>query len=347
MSPDFPLRQAERLAPPYASAEAIAARDNNNLYLTSRFFRSPERYKAFCAFYALMRIVDDRIDDIPDRIHLSERSRSREHAVVSAWEASVLSCYEGRRPSRDVVERCGHPDAALLLEAFAESLVAFPAPCRLWVDFFRSMHWDLDHDRFATWQDFLAYAEGASVSPTTIYLFLLASPPRHPSGARPLPAGFDLSTCGRQLGIFAYVGHVVRDIAEDLRMGRRGLLYLTNEDMAAHGVTEDTLRSDLKRERASVATRHLVAELLGRARSFLGRGRASLAPLWGNVDGDCAFIVDLIVTMYERVIDKIERCGFDPLTGQHRLTPTEKGAVVQEVARRVRVEPTTLRGSAQ
>jgi phytoene synthase len=347
MSPDFPSRRAKRLAEPYASAEAIAARDNNNLYLTSRFFRDPERYKAFCAFYALMRVVDDRIDDIPDRIHLSERSRDREHAVVSAWETSVLSCYAGRSPSREVVERCGHPDAAPLLEAFAESLAEFPGPSRLWVDFFRSMHWDLDHDRFATWQDFLAYAEGASVSPTTIYLFLLAARPRHSSGARPLPAEFDLRTCGRQLGIFAYVGHVVRDIAEDLRIGRRGLLYLTHEDMTAHGVTEDTLRNDVQRRRASLATRHLVADLLGRARTFLSEGRRSLAPLWGNVDRDCAFILDLIVTMYEGVIDKIERCGFDPLTGQHRLTPTEKEAVVKEVARRVRFEPTNLRGSAQ
>lgn len=345
MRPDLLSGRREQLAEPHATAEAIAARDHNNLYLTSRFFRDRRRYEAFCAFYALMRIVDDRIDAIPDRVRLSAPSRKREHAVVSAWETSVLSCYGGRGPPRQIVERCEHRDAAVLLEAFAESVAAFPAPSDLWVNFFRSMHWDIDHDRFTTWRGFLTYAEGASVSPTTIYLVLLVSRSRHSPNPLSLPEGFDLRTCGRQLGIFAYIGHVVRDIADDLRVGSRGLLYLTQEDMEAHGVTEDTLRADLRRRRASRATRRLMGELVGRARSYLSAGRTSMAPLAGHIDGDCAFILELIVTMYERVIDNIEACGSDALAGEHRLTSVDKEAVVQEVARRVGFEPTVLQGA--
>jgi phytoene/squalene synthetase len=326
------------LAEPYATAKAIASRDQNNLYLTSCFFRDLERYRAFCAYYALMRVVDDRVDDLPHRSGLSDQDRTLEHEVLSAWETGVVECFNGRPPARSTVEKCDYPEAATLFEAFTQSLRTFPAPLELWVDFFRSMHWDLDHDRFETWRDFLTYAKGASVAPTTIYLVLLASDPLPSPGSFSLPSGFDLRTCGRQLGRFAYLGHIVRDLAEDLRTGEQGLLYISREDMAAHGVTESVLRGDSDRAHASVATRNLVADLLGRARDNLRKGRASMAPLDGHIGDDRTFILELIVTMYERVIDKIADCGFDPLAGRHRLTRTDKLAIVKEVAERVRFD---------
>ena len=76
------------------AAEAIAARDQNSLYMTSRFFADPRRYESFCAYYALMRVVDDRIDELPNRRLLSERDRTAEHDVVAAWEEAIGLCYQ-------------------------------------------------------------------------------------------------------------------------------------------------------------------------------------------------------------------------------------------------------------
>ena len=328
----------EPVADPYAVAEAIASRDHNNLYLTSRFFRDADRYKAFCAFYSVMRVVDDRIDDLPDRSLLTENERSREHDIVDAWAEGVRGCYESGVSSNAMPTRCGHPAAAALLECVADSLTVFPVPLDLWESFFESMRWDLDHDRFETWEDFLAYTEGASVSPTTIYLILLTSRRDPSTGTYALPPGFDWTECGRQLGTFAYLGHLVRDLAIDLRTGRRGLVYLSSEDMEAHGVTEAGLFADLANGRASAPTRSLVADLLGRARACLRLGRSSIAPLQGRVEQDCAFVLELIVTMYERVIEGVERCGHDPLADRHRLTHADKRAIVEEVAARTGFE---------
>lgn len=339
-----PIGTRRALEGPHAAAENIASRDRSNLYLTSCFLADRERYKAFCAYYALMRIVDDRIDDLPDRAGLSDRDRAREHEVVSAWDAALRHCHQGRHLPESLSRMCDHADAADLLEAFAVSRRVFPTPLSLWADFFRSMHRDLDHERFDTWQDFVAYTKGASIAPTTIYLVLLTSRPYSTTEEPSLPADFDLVKCGHHLGTFAYLGHIVRDMAEDLCTGKRGLLYLTREDMTVHGVTEHELMDELERGRAGIATRGLVADLMGRARYHLHEGRKSMVPLSGSIEEDCAFALELIVTMYERVIDKIEECGFDPLMNRHRLTTADKQAMVQEVAGRTGFELTAFEG---
>lgn len=316
-----------------ATAEAIASRDHNNLYLTSSFFADRTKYRAFCAYYALMRVVDDRVDEIPFRGPLARSQMLAEKDILAAWREGVRACYANGRVDASVAEACALPDAPLLFEAFADSLRDFRPPQALWDDFFSAMQWDLGRARFTSWREFLTYAEGASVAPTTIYLFLITA--RGSGGSTVLPEGFDLIECGRQLGLFAYLGHVLRDVAEDLRIGDGGLVYFSREDMEACGVTDEGLFSDLERGRASETTRSLVAELSLRARRFLAAGRASMTPLSGQLEKDCAFILELIVTMYERVIDKIEASGHDPMGRAHRLTPHEKQTILSEVAGRI------------
>jgi phytoene/squalene synthetase len=167
-----------------------------------------------------------------------------------------------------------------------------------------------------------------------MYIWLLAA--LHEGDGKPaaLPEGFDVITCGRQLGLFAYLSHIVRDLAEDLRTGEDGLLYLVDEDMRAHGISMEVLLAEAVRGRAGRETRSLVAELLTRARFHLQQGRTLAARVLDRLDEDCRFILDLIITIYERAIDKIEACSCDPMTGRHRLTGSEKESIVREVARR-------------
>lgn len=323
----------------HAIAEAIASRDLNNLYRASSYFEDRDKYRAFCTYYALMRVVDDRIDGLHTRLGLSDQERRAEHKVVSAWDAGVRISYQDRIVPKPIVQQCGFANAQSLLDSFAASMKLFRPPRALWNNFFRSMHWDLDHERFDTWPEFLSYAEGASVAPTTIYLFLVASQ-RGGVVVSSLPAGFDVMECGRQLGIFAYLAHILRDFVEDLQRGDNGLIYVCSEDMRACGVSEQLLFKDVEQGESSDATRRLVAELLARARTFLSSGRVLMTRLSGRLGRDCEFILDLIVTMYDRVLEKIEASSFEVMGTDHRLTPEEKEAIVREVADRVGFEPT-------
>ena len=318
---------------PSAAAESIAAKDLNNLYLTSRYFADPAKYTAFCSLYALMRVVDDRVDELSPRGELTAEERVREHRIADAWEEAFLTHIDGTAAVPADPESFGREDAGEIVAAAADATHLFPVPCTLWRNFFAAMHRDLDQRPFSSWRDFLDYTEGASVAPTTIYLYLIASRREPTESCYALPAGFDLIGCGRKLGTFAYVAHILRDLAKDVAAGERGLLYLSLEDLQRYGLSPAELREDSRAKRARPALRRLVADLAQRSRLLRDQGRVQLATLDGRLTPDCAFILELIVRFYDAVLDKLESVDFDPMAGRHRLTIVEKARIARQVAR--------------
>ncbi len=207
----------------------------------------------------------------------------------------------------------------------------FPVPMALWNNFFDAMKRDVERARFATYPEFLQYAEGASVAPTTIYLFLLSAQRQDNGRYRP-PPDFSLVRCGRALGRFAYLGHILRDLPDDLAAGEGGVLFLAADDMQQFQLTEKMLFDDLAAGRAGVALRDLAAELVQRARDAVTEGRRYVGALDGRIGPDCGFILQLIIAIYQAVLDKIETTGYDVVTRGNRLTDDEKGHIVLQVA---------------
>lgn len=319
-----------------AVAEAIAARDANNLYRTSCFFQDPARYRSFCAQYAIMRVVDDRIDALPARVSLTPPEVAAEHDVVEAWRSAVEAVYEGQNLCDEVLCRTSYAQARELLTALRSALHLFPVPRMLWYNFFDAMARDVEQPRFRTYTEFLAYAEGATAAPTTIYLYLLASYRRAPGDrAYLLPTGFDLLSCGRALGLFAYLTHILRDLPDDVGGNRgahgEGLLYFAEDDLARHQLTPAMLCEDSVRGCSRAALRQLVSTLMVRSRAALAEGQRYLTVLHGQLSPDCAFILRLIIALYVKTLQKIEACGCDPMLRRHTLTEAEKEAIVRQV----------------
>jgi phytoene synthase len=318
-------------------AESVAAKDLTNLYRTSCYFRDKERYRAFCAMYAVMRVVDDRVDNLLAQPHLTSSDRTQAVAVVKAWHRAVRVCLTGRQPESGDLATCDHPHVDELLGAFSHAVERFPVPAKLWDDFFAAMLDDLKRDRFATYGKFLEYAEGAAVAPTTIYLHLITAELRENEHVYEVAREFDIMRCGRSLGRFAYLAHVLRDLREDLMTGEQGLLYLAEDDMAAHGVTVESLRRDAADETACPRLRALVRELVERASKLAREGCTCLSTLDGRLSADRGFVLELIVGIYEGVLGKIVSCSHDVMAERHRLTTAEKGRIALEIASAQRV----------
>jgi hypothetical protein len=60
-----------------------------------------------------------------------------------------------------------------------------------------------------------------------------------------------------------------------------------------------------------------------RARKYGNRGRAIMNELVEYVDSDCRFILNLLVSLYEKTMDKIESVSYNVFNGKHELKSSE------------------------
>jgi phytoene/squalene synthetase len=243
----------------------------------------------------------------------------------------VISCHRGIKPTDSQIEACDFTEAGEVCESLFTAFSNFPVPIKLWTNFFEAMRSDIVAGEFEHWSDFLAYSEGATVAPTTIYLYLITALHNEEKNAYELPVGFDIFKCGRYLGLFAYLGHIIRDLSEDINNAVTRLC-ITREDMNVHDVSPDILKREAMRGQAGLATSGLVIDILQRARRYLLRGRAYVAQVSDFLESDGRFILELIISIYEQVITKIESTGYDPMTKQHYLSTGEKTKIVHSVA---------------
>ena len=130
---------------------------------------------------------------------------------------------------------------------------------------------------------------------------------------------------------FAYLGHIIRDLAEDIK-STMTRVCITHEDMHIHDVSPEILRSEALNGQASLATSSLIKDILQRARRYLERGRAYITQIQDFLEIDSRFILELIITIYEQVIAKIESMDYDPMSKKHYLSRGEKTKLVKSVA---------------
>jgi phytoene/squalene synthetase len=340
------VRKPNMLEGAYRAAERIASRGLNNLYRTSCYFDDPARYAAFCAFYAVMRLVDDRVDDfLAGEEALAYKGSV--HDAVSAWHEAVSTACAELPLSKGAATAMAHPDARDLHRAFSDAHRRFPTPTSLWDDFFAAMHEDLERVRFDAYEEFVSYAKGAAVAPATIYLFLISAERNADRDSHEPPSDFRLSEAGHKLGLFAYIAHILRDLAADLTAGAPPYPLIAGDDMAAHGLDEGVLYSDLAAGSSSAALRSLVRDLTGRARTLALEGREHIGGLFPRLSSDRAFVLELIVRIYEQTIERIVRCECDIMSGHHVLTDADKIATATAVAAEMGYTPAGVTATAR
>ena len=232
-----------------------------------------EKRRAIAAVYAFAR----EVDDVADGDLPVEEKRARLEALRAALDAPPVSAMQ--LALNDARRRFGIPRFALseLVDGGLQ---------------------DLEQTRYANFDELRDYCEkvagAVGVACVAIY-------------------GSDDVERARTLGIALQLINIMRDVAEDLALGR---VYLPQDELERFGVTAV--------DRVTPEWRLFMAFQAQRARVHLEEGLRLL----DSLDRRSALCVSTFAGLYAGQLDRMEANGFDVFGRSSRLSTREKLAVV-------------------
>jgi phytoene synthase len=267
-----------RLEGAYAMCRDIARREAKNFYYAFVALPKPRR-NAICAIYAFMRKADDLADD--ETLPIEERRRR-----LDAWLANWRGVCHGGDSS----------DPVFL--AVRDATERYNIPLNLLDELVAGVTMDLDQagsdapDTYATFDDLYRYCYlvASVVGLVCIRIFGYSDP-----GAEKL---------AEQTGIAFQLTNILRDVAEDADRNR---VYLPLEDLAAHGVSVDSLVHRKSGIPPTAEERALLAALGQRAEEFYTSAQ-QLLPL---IDAESRPALWVLVSIYHGLLQRIEKADYD------------------------------------
>jgi phytoene synthase len=244
------------------------------------------------ALYAFCRYADDIVDVAEDAVD----------APTPAERTEALADF-GKRFFDDW--RNGDSEDPIL-KAVVHTVRAFGHDPEVFERFLRSMTMDLTVSRYETWDDLLVYMDGSAAVIGEMMLPLLE--PTTPAALEP----------ARSLGLAFQLTNFLRDVGEDMGLGR---VYLPEEELRRFG-------ADPWRHEVDDAWVELMRFEIARCRALYAdadRGVAMLPPA-------SARCVRSARVLYSRILDRIERQGYDVFTARARVPTWQKLATVGRLA---------------
>ncbi len=265
----------------HRTCAAVTRKSAANFYYGIRLLPTDKR-RALCAVYAFARRIDD-VGDGP--LSLEEKLRGmdrlRDQVALVAPEA-------------------GDP----ILSALGHGRARFPLSLTSFEDLIDGVEMDVLGSSYERFEELLVYCRrvAGSIGRLSVAVFGSSDPDR-------------AARLGDDLGVAMQLTNILRDIREDVAIGR---VYLPTEDMARFGFrSPETLPS------ASPAAAALIRFQARRARSWFARG-LNLLPL---IDARSASCVMAMTGIYRRILDRIDRRPMAVLERRIGLPAWEKGWV--------------------
>jgi len=214
-------------------------------------------------------------------------------AAIERWRADLDQALAGRFS--------GHP----VWPAFHDAVRRFAIPHQYFREMIDGVASDVEPRRIETFDQLhrYCYQVASVVGLTTVHIFGFDSP-----AALPL---------AEKCGVAFQLTNILRDIREDAGLGR---IYLPAEDLRRFGVTEEDLRAG----RRSPAFVELMRFEGARARACYEESR----PLLELVSPHSRPSLWALIEIYSRLLERIERSGYDVFARRIRLPARQKAGIV-------------------
>jgi phytoene synthase len=241
----------------------------------------PQKRRAIWAIYVWCR----RTDELMDSPEAQARPVHELAERLDQWEQRTRDLFDGVvRDGLDLVMR--------------DTLERYPQPLQAYLDMIEGQRMDLQHHRYATFDDLELYCyrvAGTVGLMTQEVMGLDAAYTTAPWSDRP-----DTSQAAVALGIANQLTNILRDVGEDRARGR---IYLPLEDLERFQYSEQDLLAGTLNDN----WRALMRFQLERAREWFARSEAGvrwLAP-------DARWPVWASLRLYRGILDVIEQHNYD------------------------------------
>lgn len=288
------------------------AREHGRTYFLATRFLPPGRRSAVHALYGFARTADDIVDD-PSPSATIELKTAR----LQAFSDSMSSPQDA------------HPTVRSALHAAQR----YDLDPQLFTDFLASMRMDLTVREYATHDDLDTYVWGSAA---VIGLMVTPVLGTVTSVEEAAPHAADL-------GIAFQLSNFIRDVGEDLRLGR---IYLPMASLHRFGLD----RERLQREVVDDDVRGLLAAEIDRTREIYRRAEPGIAMLAPGARG----CVRVAFQLYGDILGAVERADYQVFGPRIRVSRQRRvliagrtiSAAVREKLHGGRGDPTTPRATS-
>ncbi len=255
-----------------------------NILIAARFW-DDRRFHAAKVCYKFMRMIDDHIDD-----------RKAKDEAITCMEREVLT----QKVNNWIECLVMNPDQDPLIRELTDTIRTFHIPLQLFHNFAKSMLYDIDHNGFSTLDDFLDYAEGASVAPASVFVHLCCLKEEN---GQYLPPGIDVIDAARPCAIFSYIVHIIRDFQEDQQ---HNLNYFALDILERNSLLPSDLKELANGTPVPASFRNVIREYCQLAARYQEETLQEIRKLSGTLDTRDLFSLHLIYRLYKHVYDRID-----------------------------------------
>ncbi len=270
----------------YRDCRTITRREAKNFYYAFLTL-APDKRRAIYAAYSFCRYCDDSVDE--------ENSNESKLKTLPRLKSELAQTFEGR------------PDSPVFL-ALADVARRYDIPHRYFHEIIEGVESDLIKTRYHDFDELreYCYRVASVVGLICIHIFGYKSA--------------EAKEYAVDLGLAMQLTNIIRDIKEDLAMGR---IYLPQDEMTRFGYSEDMLKEGIRNEAFIELARFQAA----RARNYFQSG-SKLLPYLSRRSRACPAVLGAI---YSKVLGRIEKSGYDVLAKQRvSLSKPEKVRIMAQ-----------------
>jgi 15-cis-phytoene synthase len=285
----------------------------------------PAKRQAIIAVWDFCRAVDDAVDEVDEVDGNEEAARGdgqggRPSAAeeIARWRRELAACFDGGSPQT----RQGR--------ALAPLVASFGLTREPFESLIEGVEMDLGPRRYETFDDLYEYCIRVASAVGLVCLEIFGS--RGPASRQ----------YAIDLGVALQLTNILRDVRGDLEQGR---VYIPQEDLRAHGCTEEDLRQESARAGGGVrstAVKALLRHQALRARDYYARAARSLP----RRDARRLVAAEIMAAIYRGVLDGIERRDYDVFSEVVRIPRPKRAVIAASTWVRILVAPGLARPPA-